>query len=464
MNNGLSRRALGLAVITLSFIAAVFGQDPAATPPKEVVAAATGKAPVIIIPGITGSELINKNTGKTVWFSRSRDGDDDLRLPVTPNLAANRDGLVAGDILRGVKFLKFLPETEIYDQLITNLEKRAGYREAKWDDPGENGHQDTFYVFPYDWRRDNVETARLLIKRIEELKAKLGKPDLKFNVVAHSMGGLITRYAAMYGDADIPGGAPMPTWAGAKHFDKVFLLGTPNEGSVQALQTLLEGMSHFGGGINLPWVRNINRQDVFTIPSLYQLLPHPASFLVYDENLRPLKLDIFEPATWDEYDWAVWKDKKFEDRFSRVEQNNARPYFSEALRRAKLFQAALDANNSPQTPVAFYLIGSDCKETQNAILLRRDEKKGRWITQFDAKGFTRSDGQKVTSEDLKPFIFSMGDDTVTRRSLAAETIRSNGREHALPIADELISCAGHRKLVSNTEIQDRLFTLLASTV
>ena len=114
------------------------------------------------------------------------------------------------------------------------------------------------------------------------------------------MGGLITLYAAMYGDADIPGGAPVPTWAGAKHFDKVFLLGTPNEGSVQALQTLLEGMSHFGGGINLPWVRNINRQDVFTIPSLYQLLPHPDSFLVYDENLRPVKLDIFEPATWDE--------------------------------------------------------------------------------------------------------------------------------------------------------------------
>ena len=160
----------------------------------------------------------------------------------------------------------------------------------------------------------------------------------------------------------------------------------------------------------------------------------------------------------------MWKHKKFEDRFSRVEQNNARPYFRAALLRAKLFQAALDANNSPQTPVAFYLIGSDCKETQNAILLRRDEKKDRWITQFDAKGFTRSDGQKVTSEDVKPFIFSMGDDTVTRRSLAAETIRSNGREHALPIADELISCAGHRKLVSNTEIQDRLFTLLAPKV
>ena len=50
----------------------------------------------------------------------------------------------------------------------------------------------------------------------------------------------------MYGDADIPGGAPVPTWAGAKHFDKIFLLGTPNEGSVQALQTLLDGLLVLG--------------------------------------------------------------------------------------------------------------------------------------------------------------------------------------------------------------------------
>jgi hypothetical protein len=274
------------------------------------------------------------------------------------------------------------------------------------------------------------------------------------------MGGLVARYAAMYGDADIPGGPPVPTWAGAKHFDKIFLLGTPNEGSVQALQTLLEGMSHIGGRFNLPWVRNINRHDVFSITSLYQLLPHADSFLVYGEDLRPLKLDIYDPATWDEYDWSIWKDKKFEERFSRIEQNNARPYFRAALLRAKLFQAALNANTSAQTPVAFYLIGSDCKDTPNAILVRRDEKNDRWITQFDGKGFTRSDGEKVSSEDVKPFIYSMGDATVTTRSLAAETLRSNGRENALPIVDDLIRCEVHDKLVSNSEIQDRLFALL----
>jgi alpha-beta hydrolase superfamily lysophospholipase len=36
----------------------------------------------------------------------------------------------------------------------------------------------------------------LLINRIDELKSKLKRPDLKFNIIAHSMGGLIARYAA----------------------------------------------------------------------------------------------------------------------------------------------------------------------------------------------------------------------------------------------------------------------------
>src|SRR6188768_3619430 len=73
-------------------------------------AQATGKNPVIIIPGVTGSELINTRTGKTVWFSVKRDKDDDLRLPMTsPVLPRNRDGLVATDIIREVK-LKVLPD------------------------------------------------------------------------------------------------------------------------------------------------------------------------------------------------------------------------------------------------------------------------------------------------------------------------------------------------------------------
>lgn len=437
------------------FATASLGQ----TPPPGL-----GKAPVIIIPGITGSELINKNTGKLVWFKTSRAKDDDVRLPMSSNIARNRDGLVAGDIIRSLSIGKFIPETEIYEKLINALQTSGGYREATWANATAKDAEDTFFVFPYDWRRDNVESARLMIQRIETLKRKIGKPDLKFNVIAHSMGGLITRYAAMYGNADIPAGKIAPSWAGAKHFDKIFLLGTPNEGSVAALESLLNGVSYIGRGINLPWVQNISRFDAFTIPSLFQLLPHNGTLMAYDDELRPIKIDIFDPVAWDEYDWGIWKDKDFDKKFDAVEQRNARPYFRAALARAKRFQEALDANTSAEVPVSFFLMGADCKDTLNAMILRRDEKKDRWITQFNADSFTNSSGQKITSEQLKSVLYALGDSVVAKRSLEAATIRSNGSPNVLPVVSDIFQCEGHSRLVTNPTIQLKLFGLLGPVI
>ena len=97
----------------------------------SAAAAQGGKPPIIIIPGLTGSELVNRSTGEKVWFKLQRSKVDDVRLPISANLAANRDNLVPGDIIRSVSLAKFLPETEIYEKLIAALEKSGGYREAK---------------------------------------------------------------------------------------------------------------------------------------------------------------------------------------------------------------------------------------------------------------------------------------------------------------------------------------------
>lgn len=420
-----------------------------------------GKNPIIIIPGLTGSDLVNSKTGEEVWFKARRAKDDDIRLPISPNLARNRDDLVTRDIIRSVQFLKILPETEIYERLIDSLQTRGGYREAKWNTATRKDAQDTFFVFPYDWRRDNVESARLLIRRVETLKRRLGKPNLKFNVIAHSMGGLVARYAAMYGDSELPV-TPQPNWAGARHFDKIFLLGTPNEGSIYSLNALLNGFSYVGGGLNLPFIQNINRFDVFTIPSIYQLLPHNGALIAFDENLKPMQIDIFDPAEWEKFDWAIWKDDDFAKKFDATEQRNARPFFTAALSRAKRFQAALNAGTNGKPPVSFYLIGSDCKETPTAFLLRRDEKKGRWETHFKADGFTRSNGEKVKDDVIKPLLFALGDSVVTKRSLASETLR-NGEKYPLPVTAEIYQCVEHNKLVTNPDVQDKLFGFLTTT-
>lgn len=425
-----------------------------------MVSIPTGKNPVIIIPGLTGSELVNSKTDELVWFKPQRAKDDDLRLPVSANLARNRDNLVPRDIIRTVQFFKFLPETEIYERLIDALQTRGGYTEASWTNPKKTDFQDTFYVFPYDWRLDNVENARLLVRKIETLKRQLGKPNLKFNVVAHSMGGLIARYAAMYGNSDLREGRPRPTWAGARNFDKIFLLGTPNEGSILSLRALLEGFSYIGGGLNLPFIQNINRFDVFTIPSIYQLLPHEGTFAAYDENLKPLTVDLYNPKTWEDYGWAIWQDGDFTKKLTPAEQRAARSYFRVVLSRAKRFQSALDANVGEKIPVSFYLMGADCKETPNAVVLLQDKKKNRWKVQFKPDSFNRADGTKVTAEEQKNLLTAMGDGVVALGSLKAQTI---GNKTILPLAGELYQCEGHNKLANNAEIQGKLLALLFGT-
>ena len=377
-----------LAIFGVLFSAKSIGAQE--TKPTPVQINQKGKAPIIIIPGLIGSELINKSTGETAWFKITKSKDEDLRLPISTNLGKNKDSLVAGDILRSIKYLKFLPESEVYQKLMDSLETSGGYTEGKWDAPSETGYQDSFYVFPYDWRQDNVESARLLIRKIEELKVKLKRPDLKFNIIAHSMGGLIARYAARFGDADIPSGsgAIKPTWAGAKHINKIFLVGTPNQGSLSSLESLVYGFPLPAvKGITIPFIQNISKFDTFTIPSAFQLLPHTGTARVYDENLKPLKIDIFNPETWEKYGWTAYSDPKFAKEFSLVEQGQARQYFRLVLNRAKRFQQSLDTNIGAKSPVSMYLFGADCRQTLEGMIIYRDAKKNEWKTIFQPDSF-----------------------------------------------------------------------------
>jgi len=83
------------------------------------------KPPVIFIPGLTGSELVNGKTGEKVWFKLRRVKGDDLRLPISPNIAANHDSLVPGDIIRDIK-AGLLPRVDIYGGFLTALKTKGG--------------------------------------------------------------------------------------------------------------------------------------------------------------------------------------------------------------------------------------------------------------------------------------------------------------------------------------------------
>ena len=421
--------------------------------------------PVIIIPGLTGSELINKKTGETVWFKVSKSKTDDLRLPLSLDFTGSHDDLVPGDILREVKIaaLPLLPKFDVYSGFIASLVK-DGYHEERWELPTEKAADKAIYVYPYDWRLDNVENARLLIRRIEDLKRRLKKPGLKFDVIAHSMGGLIVRYAAMYGDTDLPAGnrSLVPTWAGAKLFDKIILMGTPNEGSALSLKSLLEGMRLGGLKIDLPLVRNMSKFDVFTIPSAFQLLPAPGTLLVSDDKLEPVDVDLYDPKVWTKYGWNPINDRGFASAFSSAERKIADTYFRTVLARAKRLHEALAAGAADsKTAVSLHIIGSDCKDSLDAIVIYHDEHSDRWKTIFKPSGFTGSTGQKVTSDDLKKVMMGPGDGTVTRRSFEARTEASLAKvESILRPASSKFICEEHDRLQTNVEIQNYIMSIL----
>jgi pimeloyl-ACP methyl ester carboxylesterase len=421
-----------------------------------------GRVPVIIIPGLIGSELINQKTGDKVWFDIGRAKDDDIRLPISPKLVENRDNLVPGDILREIQLIRLTPKIDIYQKFLKSMEN-DGFTEGKFDLPPDDGFSDTFYVFAYDWRLDNVHNAQELLKKIDELRTKLKRPELKFDIIAHSMGGLISRYALMYGKAELSRKPMRPTWAGANYFNNIMLVGTPNGGSLPSLDSLLNGFSLFGSGkINIPFVRNLTKFDLFTIPSVYQLLPHDGMVRAFDENLKPLKVDVYNVATWKKYGWLVSEDKDFSEKFGEAERLKADAYFGAVLLRAKLFQSALSAKPATKNPVPIYYLGSECKQTIDGMIIYKDKKENRWKTQFDADSFTKGDGTKVSKEELEKVIFSPGDGVVSKRSLLA-SLKSIGKldnTRSGLLNDLTMVCGEHNRLTGEEGIDKSLLSVL----
>jgi pimeloyl-ACP methyl ester carboxylesterase len=424
---------------------------------------------VIVIPGILGSELINPKTGETVWPSAFRTSQEGL--PISPNLAANRDDLVPGKIIETVKLARLLPEVYVYRDLLVALRRYAGYRDGDWNNPSADGYQDTFYVFPYDWRRDNVSNARELIRRIDQLKTKLQRPDLKFNIVAHSMGGLIARYAAMYGDADLPAGdGPIqPTWLGAAHISKIVMIGVPNEGSADAFATLVEGYSITEGlRRRVRLLNKLTAEDVVSTPSVFQLMPHRSAVKFLDENLQPLAVDLYDPEVWKRYGWSViYSSPDFRRRYAGAAGTDGRngkseedldAYLAATLQRARRFHEALDAANDSSSPVMLLAIGGDCEETFSSPVILRDEKRNRWITLTRPREYRTSTGVKISKQKATDAMYAPGDGRVTRGSLLGDNLFKNLSRYAV------FGCDLHGQLPRNKSLQDNALTAIVGEV
>lgn len=450
----------------------------------------TKKNPIIVIPGVLGSRLVNRKTNEVAWPKFTGTNSQQLALPITStNFAENQDDLVATEIIDRARFFQLAPEIGFYDSLLTALEQGGGYRHGNFENPPSDGDHDIYYVFAYDWRRDNVESARLLMQKISKLKQQLNRPDLQFDVVAHSMGGLIARYVAMYGDHDVmQDDEPRPNWSGAQHIARLIMFGTPNSGSMDALSTLINGYSVLG--TNLPRLKlldALDRDAIFTTPSAYQLLPHCGYSRFYDGKLNSLSVDLFDVETWRKYRWSIAFDDGFklreqkryqkehkklskqksaeaETKLGEMEEATARimaarePFLRIALMRAAKFQRALDVQSQPPSLTRFYLFGGDCTPTLEAAVITATSNI--YSTFFRVN---RAIGPRALRNRAESLMYVPGDGRVTRHSLfglqfiANETVMSS----PLPVAQQTIfHCESHGDLPLNATLQDNLLAVL----
>jgi pimeloyl-ACP methyl ester carboxylesterase len=220
---------------------------------------------VVVLPGVMGSELRDAN-GDAVWstsmgsvvkglLTRGK-AIKRLQLPDGIGDAPAPDGVTATALLRDIHVIPGIWSVSIgYEQMMSWF--RSNFEVVE---PGAGVAN--FVQFPYDWRLSNRASARALQHAVEplleRLRAQPGKADARVVFIGHSMGGLIARYYV-----DVLGGHEITR--------KVITLGTPHRGALNALTSLVNGVSKGFGPLK------VNLTDFSrSLPSLFQLLPEYA--------------------------------------------------------------------------------------------------------------------------------------------------------------------------------------------
>ncbi len=251
----------------------------------------TNKTPmrdmIVILPGIMGSVLQKDGTDlwnvsrQAFWQVVRSFGNrlQDLRL--------EGDDPSGGDIGDGIKPTRLITDSYMipafggFGKLVDGYNRTSELITKNFDsitkgniynDPEEKAAN--FYHFPYDWRRDNRANAnilkKLLDKRLKRWQESSVNNNAKVILLAHSMGGLISRYYL-----EVLGG-----WQDCK---ALFTFGTPYRGSVNAINILANGFKK--GPIDFGEMLKLN-EVIPTLTSIYQLLPRYRALQIDNDFYR----------------------------------------------------------------------------------------------------------------------------------------------------------------------------------
>lgn len=414
--------------------------------------------PVVVIPGLLGSRLSDEATGREVWPGSAWQllfhDYESLRLEIDPGTLEplpdrhRPDGIT--DRAAGRDF---------YGRVLEVLEDAGGYRRAEPAD-GSTGEGPRYYVFDYDWRQDNVSTVASLDRFIEQIRRDHDDPELQVDIIAHSMGGLIARYFIRYGVEDVLDDNDFPVSGyGAERVRRAILLGTPNLGSVKAVQTLIDG--HKLGLDRIPV------EVVATFPGGLQLLPHPINDWLMKMDGEELVRDLFDRTFWERFRISVYDpavEARILARYTDPEEGAAylallRRYFDKHLERARRFVWSLTVP-VPAPGVRYVVFGGDCDLTPARFVV--EELDGESHLRLWPDDIRRP----VPGVDYGRLMLEPGDGVVTKASLLArEALDPAVPRHEysfFPMNFAFFLCESHDALTGNINFQDNLLHALLS--
>lgn len=414
--------------------------------------------PVVVIPGILGSRLRERSRRREVWpgsaFNALFGDHSRLALTIDPGtLEPVDDGIEAYDIFDQ------LLGSDYYGDLLKTLEQYGHFRRTRPGTPVRDRAR-RYYVLAYDWRQDNVVTAGKLDALIEQIRTDHGDPSLRVDIVAHSMGGLVTRYYLRYGTQDVLDSNELPiNYAGTQKIRTAILIGTPNLGSASSLHSFIVG-EPVGFSRFTPEV-------LATAPSTYQLFPHPVLDWLITPDGRTLERDLFDPAIWRAFEWSVYDPAVLARLHERMPQAGAaeryletlQRYFDKRLERAHRFVWALtrQLDASPERIVVF---GGDCTQTPARLLV--EEIAGESVVRLHPGDVTT----QVKNSNYADLMVEPGDGLVTKPSLLGrERLDPTVARHPhafFPLAYSMFLCEEHHRMTGNISFQDNLLNVLLS--
>lgn len=411
--------------------------------------------PVVIIPGLMGTRLVDAD-GREAWpgsslkLLTSRYADLALPLPQDRNPAPGGDSLYPGGLFERAAGRQY------YSRILAVLETAGGYHRGTAGVPVRDG-KPGYYVMTYDWRQDAIDSTIVLDKLIDQIRLDYGDPELRVDVIAHSLGGLIARYYARYGRQDLLEGNEFPvTHEGARKLRRLILVGTSNLGSLEAMHALIEGRAS--------GLRTTPPEVIMTMPSIYQLFPHALHEWLYTASGKPLQRDQFDAYIWERFEMGPWNPGLQQRVVNRMGENQGNAYltalkthFSRQLERARRFTWSLSVPEvANEVPIIVF--GGDCNLTPARLVVEEVNEES------VLRLWPWNIANPLPGIDYEWLMMEPGDGTVTKASLL-------GRDALDPAAPRhpylhfepdsaFFICEQHELLTSNITFQDNLLHAL----